>query len=106
MSNGNTVHSHELRVVFEEDENAYITWQVLADDVVERSEHLSGEELAAADAPLSMLGIKELQELLVRQFIELALNKADNYRWRNLFQRINDSAEEPSESTVELQGVH
>ena len=106
MSNPNTVHSHELRVVFEEDENSYITWQVMADSIVERAENLSGEELASAGAPLSMLGIKVLQQLLTGQVIELALNKADNYRWRDLFSRISDSVEEPPEETVELQAVH
>ena len=53
-----------------------------------------------------VLGIKELQELLVQQFIVLALNKADNYRWREMFSNIRDTTEEVPDDTVELKAVH
>jgi len=45
---------------------------------------------------------------LAEQFIELTLNKADNYRWRNLFQRIQDASIDLPEQLEEhgLQVVH
>ena len=94
MSNEITIHKHELHVVFEEDESARINWTITADEPIERTLGLSCEELIEADAPLAALGIKVLHELLAEQMIDLALNKADNYRWRKLFQSIQDAADD------------
>jgi len=108
MSNENTIHKHELHVVFEEDENAVITWNVAADERVEQTLNESCEELTEAGAPLAALGIKVLRQLLAEQIIDLALNKADNYRWRNLFQRIQGATEDEPEQLEEpkLQVIH
>ena len=108
MTNENTIHKYELRVAFEEDENAVITWSIEADEPIEQTLNVSCEELTEAGAPLAALGIKVLHQLLADQFIELALNKADNYRWRSLFQRIQDAAEdEPAQlEEPKLQVVH
>ena len=89
MSNENAIHRYELKVVFEEDENSVISWLVEADAPIEATKDVSCGELTEAGAPLSALGIKVLRELLASQFIDLALNKADNYRWRSLFHKIS-----------------
>lgn len=108
MSNENTIHKHELHVVFEEDENAVITWSIEADEPIKQTLDLSCEELTEGGAPLAALGIKVLHQLLAEQFIELALNKVDNYRWRNLFQRIQDAGEDEPAQLKEprVQVVH
>ena len=41
MSNENTIHKHELHVVFEEDENAVITWSIEADEPIKQTLDLS-----------------------------------------------------------------
>lgn len=93
MSNDNTVHRHELHVVFEEDENCVISWRVETDEIVGATSEMSCEEMTEAGAPLAALGIRVLQELLAGQVLELALNKADNYRWRRLFRLSNEAQE-------------
>jgi hypothetical protein len=94
MSDENILHRHELRVVFEEEENSVITWTVEADPAIEDTRSMSCEHLTEAGAPLAALGIKVLREILCEQVIELALNKADNYRWRRLFQQIQNAEDE------------
>ena len=108
MSNENTIHKHELHVVFEEDENVVISWSIEADEPIEKTLDVSCEELTESGATLAALGIKVLHQLLAEQIIDLALNKADNYRWRNLFQRIQDAAEDDPEQLAEpkLQAIH
>ena len=95
MSNENTNHRFELQVIFEEDENAHITWSLEADERIEQTSAFNCEELTEAGAPLAALGIKVLHQLLAEQRIELALNKADNYRWWNLFQCMQDAEAAP-----------
>lgn len=108
MSTANTLHKHELHVVFEEDEDARISWSVETDKSIEGILDISCEELVEAGVPLAALGIKVLHELLTEQMIELALNKADNYRWRDLLQRIQDATDDgPMQlEEPELRAVH
>jgi hypothetical protein len=108
MSNKTPTFKHELHVVFEQDENSVVSWRVEVDEVIEQVEHLSYEELTAAGAPLAVLGISVLRELLCEQIIDLALSKADNYRWRDTFSRIHDvgEAEELPTGKPELRIVH
>ena len=102
------IHRHELHIVFEEDEDHMVYWTVEPDEVIQQVEEFDTAHLTAQGAPLAATGIKELKELLCSEFIELALNRADNHRWRNLFRHISECEAdgEPEPEQPSLQLVH
>ena len=102
------LHRHELHIMFEEDEDHVVYWTVEPDEIIKQVEDFDTAHLTAQGAPLAATGIIELKELLCAEFIELALNRADNHRWRNLFRQINESDQlaEPEPEQPSLHLVH
>lgn len=102
------IHRHELRVIFEEDENNVVYWTVEPDETIKQVEEFDTAHLTARGAPLAATGIMELRALLGTVFIELALNRADNHRWRALFEQISAAEEEglPEVAQPELSLLH
>ena len=85
MSNENIVCSHELVVRFDQLEDGSVNWLVQPDASIEDTSHASFDELAAAGAPLSAMGIRALWELLGENLVFLALEKANGYLWKELY---------------------
>jgi hypothetical protein len=89
MSNENIVCSHELIVRFDQLEDGTVNWLVQPSDAVANTTHASFEELTAAGAPLSALGIRALWELLGEKLITFALDKANGYLWKQAYKRLD-----------------
>ena len=77
MSNENPVYVNELVVTFEGDDQNNVSWEVRADESVTKSLHASFDELAQAGAPLSVMGIRALYEILCENMGTLALEKGN-----------------------------
>ena len=93
MSNNPIQYTYELVIRFTEDADRMVNWSVLTDESAKQFLDAGYEELAEEGAPLSLIGILILRDTLCQQGIDLALNKADNYRWRKLFKSISEAAE-------------
>ena len=87
MSNENIVCSHELLVRFDQSDDGGVTWYVLPDESVRQTRQISYDDLAAAGIPLSALGVRVLSELLVENLIQLALDKANGYLWKECYRK-------------------
>ena len=96
------LHRHELRVIFEEDEDTVVHWRSEIDDRLREFEHHDTATLTRLGAPLAATGIQALHQLLCTGFIELALNRADNHRWRALFEQINQTEDDEEISPEQL----
>jgi hypothetical protein len=87
MSNENIVCSHQLIVRFDQYEDGSVNWLVQPSTAVASTTHASFDELAAAGAPLSALGIRALWELLGEKLIAFALDKANGCLWKEAYKR-------------------
>ena len=104
MSNENPVYVNELVVTFEGDDQNNVSWKVRADESVTKSLHASFDELAQAGAPLSVMGIRALYEILCENMIVLALEKGNLYQLREYIREMSEQnlpKAEGSESTVD-----
>jgi len=82
MSNENPVYTNQVVVTFEGDDQNNVSWSVRADDSVADTLYASFEELAHSGAPLSVMGIRALYELLCDHMVVLALEKGNLYQCR------------------------
>ena len=82
MTSEKTVHSHQVVITFNQDENADVYWQVTPDTEVDSTREVSYEQLAKAGAPLAALGTRVLFDMLSEQLISIALDKANNHIWQ------------------------
>ena len=82
MSSEKIVHSHQLVVTFNQEENAHIYWEITPDNAVEQTKEASYEQLAKAGAPLAALGIRVLFDMLSDELLTIALDKANNHIWQ------------------------
>jgi len=82
MTSEKIVHSHQLVVTFNQDENAHIFWEIIPDNAVDQTKEASYEQLAKAGAPLAALGIRVLFDMLSDQLLTIALDKANNHIWQ------------------------
>ena len=57
MSSKEIVHSHQLVITFNQNENAQVFWEIAPDNAVDKTREASYEQLAKAGAPLAALGI-------------------------------------------------
>ncbi len=89
MSNENIVCSHELIVRFDQLEDGTVNWLVQPSAAVANTVDSSFDELTAAGAPLSALGIRALWELLGEKLIAFALDKANGYLWKEAYKRLD-----------------
>ena len=96
------LHRHELHIVFEEDEDCVVHWTVEPDEIIKQVEEVDIAHLTARGAPLAATGIMELKALLGSVIIELALGRADNHRWRALFEQINQPEDDEEIATEQL----
>ena len=87
MSNKKAVYSHELTVRFEQDADNKVNWIIQADEAVSNTCHASYDELAGAGAPLAALGIRALFDLLGENLINLVLEKANGYLWKECYRQ-------------------
>ena len=82
MTTEKIIHSHQLVITFNQDENAHVHWQITPDNAVESTSEATCEQLAKAGAPLAALGIRVLLDMLSEQLITIALDKANNHIWQ------------------------
>ena len=82
MTSEKIVHSHQLVITFNQDENARVFWEITPDNAVDKTREVSYEQLAKAGAPLAALGIRALFDMLSEQLITIALDKANNHIWQ------------------------
>jgi len=92
MSNENPVFVNKLVVTFEGDDQNNVSWKVRADDDVMETLHSSFDELVRAGAPLSVLGIRALYEILCQNQVVLALEKGNLYQCREHIREHNESS--------------
>ena len=85
MSNEKAIYSHQLVVRFDQDADNVVSWIVQTDDAVANTCHASYDELAGAGAPLAALGIRALFDLLGEDMINLVLDKANGYLWKECY---------------------
>lgn len=109
MTNENITHTHELVVRFDQHEDGTLSWQVQPDSAVLNTLDASYEGLAEAGAPLAALGIRSLFEMLDKSLINIALDKASNYLWKEHFKRLServldDQAEHESMTSNQAEG--
>ena len=82
MSDKDIVCTHELTVTFDQLKDGSLNWLIQPDASVENTSHASFDELAAAGAPLSAMGIRALWDMLQNNLVFLALEKANGYIWK------------------------
>jgi len=87
MSNEKAIYSHELTIRFDQDADSVVSWTVQTDDAVANTCHASYDELARAGAPLAALGIRALFDLLGEDMINLVLDKANGYLWKERYRQ-------------------
>ena len=82
MSDKDIVCTHELTVRFDQLEDGSLNWLIQPDASVENTSNASFDEMAAAGAPLSAMGIRALWEMLRENLVFLALEQANGYIWK------------------------
>ena len=82
MSNEKPVYVNEVVITFEGDDQNNVSWSIRTDEMVTNSMHASFEELAKDGAPLSVMGIRALYEMLCENLVVLALEKGNLYQCR------------------------
>jgi predicted metal-dependent phosphoesterase TrpH len=90
MSNENIVCSHELVIRFEQLEDNTVNWIVQADAAIENTKHASLDELASAGAPLAVLGIRALSDLIHPNIIRAALSAGNMHLWKECYLRLSE----------------
>jgi len=90
MSNENPKYVNQVVVIFEGDDQNNVSWRVQADDVIQDTLHLSIDQLARAGAPLAVMGIRALYEILGDSLINLALEKGNLYQCREYIRQYRE----------------
>ena len=106
MNSKEILHSHYVIVRFDEAAGSHLTWTGEVDEVSATVTDLGNQELLERGAPLAVMGILALRTLLAEQVIDLALNRADNVRWRDLFRQLQAAGEDEPLQQPALRLVH
>ena len=96
MSDLKVVHTHELRIRFEQYEGGEVSWLIQADPAVENTSHATFDELVQAGAPLAALGVRALAELINPHIITAALDKGNMHLWQECYRQLRDQVSQGS----------
>ena len=110
MSDKDIVCTHELTVRFDQLKDGSLNWLIQPSASVDNTRDASFDEMAAAGAPLSAMGIRALWEMLQNNLVLLALEQANGYIWKAgyLQTRPENQPEPDAEGLVEgevLEGI-
>ena len=102
MTIENPVYVNEVVVTFKGDDQNNVSWSVRTDESVSNSMHASFEELARSGAPLSVMGIRALYEILCENMVVLALEKGNLFQCRQYLQESAATLPEGSDDVLDM----